>query len=144
MTRYFLFGGVNSVYTVVMRSISYLASLAAMGGYVRLSSVHSLIRQQHSQPAAMSSRLNCLLIRCSLLLCVYVALSAQSIGSKPNPDHAVKQRQSAPAASPLVDFQVYEPVLTPSGNAENYGCVYEQLLMDHVFGFSYGMPFVGK
>lgn len=65
------------------------------------------------------------------------------------------------AATPLLQvFQVYPPILTPTsqGSALGYGsprisdtlargavsgCVVEQVLMDHVFGYSYGMPFVG-
>ena len=48
------------------------------------------------------------------------------------------ERQTSGVA-PLVDFQVYEPVLTPSGAAGE--CT--QLLMDHVFAYSYGHPFIG-
>ena len=76
-------------------------------------------------------------------MCVFVALSRHITGSKAQPDYVIGPRQAASAASPLVDFQVYEPVLTPAGSSDQYGCVYTQLLMDHVFGFSYGMPFVG-
>ncbi|KAL8790734.1 MAG: hypothetical protein Q9195_006212 [Heterodermia aff. obscurata] len=78
-----------------------------------------------------------------LLLCVFAALSQHISGSKAHPDHVARSPQATSAASPLVDFQVYEPVLTPAGSTNQYGCVYTQLLMDHVFGFSYGMPFVG-
>jgi hypothetical protein len=70
---------------------------------------------------------------------------------------------SAPASAPAVleVFQVYQPVLTPSGatdetilgnGAENTTTIAqaaassscEVLLMDHSFGYSYGVPFVGK
>ena len=78
-----------------------------------------------------------------LLLCVLVALSRHITGSKAHPDYIVRPRQTTSVASPLVDFQVYEPVLTPAGSTDQYGCVYTQLLMEHDFGFSYGMPFVG-
>ena len=78
-----------------------------------------------------------------LLLCVFAAFSVQAGRLEPQPDHAIRERQTTPAASPLVDFQVYEPVLTPSGSSDQYGCIHTQLLMDHVFGFSYGKPFVG-
>jgi hypothetical protein len=49
----------------------------------------------------------------------------------------------APSSTALQDvFQVYQPVpLAPSGEI---GCDIELLLMDHVFGASYGAPFVGK
>lgn len=79
------------------------------------------------------------------LLCLYVfklhwatnALSFQS------PDHALQKRQTS-APTPLVDFQVYEPVLTPSGTSDQYGCIYTQTLMSYVFSNSYGAPFVGE
>ena len=58
------------------------------------------------------------------------------------PNHALQLRQT-PATTPLVDFQVYEPVLTPSGTSDQYGCVYTQTLMSYVFSNSYGAPFVG-
>ena len=66
------------------------------------------------------------------------------------------------AATPLLQvFQVYPPVLTPTSqdSALSYGspqipatlahgtisgCVIEQVLMEHSFGYSYGMPFVGN
>lgn len=65
------------------------------------------------------------------------------------------------AATPLLNvFQVYPPVLTPTSQGlaltngssgfpaathpgATSGCVAQQVLMDHVFAFSYGMPFVG-
>lgn len=43
---------------------------------------------------------------------------------------------------PLDVFQVYEPV-TFAPQSEN-GCDLNVLLMEHVFGASYGKPFVGK
>jgi hypothetical protein len=68
---------------------------------------------------------------------------------------------SASAPAVLEVFQVYQPVLTPSGatdetilgnGAENTTTIAqaaassscEILLMDHSFGYSYGVPFVGK
>jgi len=41
-------------------------------------------------------------------------------------------------------FQVYKPVPEPSKGGESSDCAHEILLMDHVFGWSYGKPFVGK
>lgn len=39
-------------------------------------------------------------------------------------------------------FQVYQPVpFAPTGNND---CEVETLLMDHVFAYSYGAPFIGK
>ena len=77
------------------------------------------------------------------LLCVFAALLCHTGLSEVHPDNVARKRQAAPAASPLVNFQVSEPVLTPSGTSNQNGCIYEQLLMDHVFAFSYGKPFVG-
>ena len=51
--------------------------------------------------------------------------------------------RQASAAGPLVDFQVYEPVLTPSGASDQYGCIYTKDLMSYEFANSYGAPFVG-
>lgn len=51
--------------------------------------------------------------------------------------------RQAPAAGALVDFQVYEPVLTPSGASDQYGCIYTKELMSYEFANSYGAPFVG-
>ena len=73
----------------------------------------------------------------------------------------VKYAASAPSASPILEcFQVYQPVLTPSGATDDTlssdglentttiasassGSSCELLLMEHSFAFSYGMPFVG-
>ena len=81
-------------------------------------------------------------LRSLLLLCVPVALSLAAAISDKSPDYGLERRQT-PAAAPLVDFEVYEPVLTPTGDADENGCVYTELLMDYVFAFSYGKPFVG-
>lgn len=80
--------------------------------------------------------------RSLLPLCVLVAPSSQDIFASQDPDRGLDKRQT-PATSPLVDFQVSEPILIPTSTSDQYGCVYTQLLMDHVFAFSYGMPFVG-
>lgn len=78
------------------------------------------------------------------LLCLYVffALLGQIAFASWIPDDILPKRQTA-AAAPLVDFQVYEPVLTPSGTTDQDGCVYTKLLMDYEFANSYGAPFVG-
>lgn len=83
----------------------------------------------------INSRSLPLLYVSSLLL--YQTLYASSV-----PNHNLVKRQTA-AAAPLVDFQVYEPILTPSGASDQYGCVYTKELMSYVFGNSYGAPFVG-
>lgn len=56
------------------------------------------------------------------------------------PDGSLQGNQAP--ASPLVDFQVSEPVITPSPGDQS-DCIYTKQLMDHVFAFSYGAPFVG-
>lgn len=77
-----------------------------------------------------------------LFLCVLISLSRSAVVAQA-PDSLLQVRQAA-ETSPLVNFQVYEPVLTPTGPSDEYGCVYTKLLMDHIFAFSYGKPFVGK
>ncbi|OOF96934.1 hypothetical protein ASPCADRAFT_45444 [Aspergillus carbonarius ITEM 5010] len=46
----------------------------------------------------------------------------------------------SPARALLEDFEVYQPVPISHGKA---GCNEEVLLMDYVFGYSYGEPYVG-
>lgn len=75
------------------------------------------------------------------LLCVLMSLSRSAVVEKA-PNSLLQVRQAA-ETSPLVNFQVNQPVLTPTGPNDEYGCVYSKLLMDHVFAFSYGSPFVG-
>ncbi|KAL9597472.1 MAG: hypothetical protein Q9219_005105 [cf. Caloplaca sp. 3 TL-2023] len=77
------------------------------------------------------------------LLCVLVGLLFATTSAYHDPDVELGKRQ-APAAQPLVTFQVSEPVLVPTGDSNQYGCVRTQLLMDYVFAFSYGKPFVGS
>ncbi|KAL9581101.1 MAG: hypothetical protein Q9212_004099 [Teloschistes hypoglaucus] len=77
-----------------------------------------------------------------LASCVLVASSLSTALSHASPDHRYDKRQTSPS-SPLVNFQVSEPILTPVGDANHYGCIHSQLLMEHDFAFSYGKPFVG-
>jgi hypothetical protein len=75
--------------------------------------------------------------------------------------HLVKDAVSASPSGVLEDFQVYQPVFTPSGatdetttdsGLENTTTIAQTtatsscqvLLMNHSFAFSYGIPFVGK
>ena len=84
-------------------------------------------------------------IKSHYFLCLYVFFISQcaaNVLSLQNPNDARQKRQSP--ATTLVDFQVYEPVLTPSGTSDQYGCIYTQTLMDYVFSNSYGAPFVGR
>ena len=62
--------------------------------------------------------------------------------AKKVPDQDPVKRQTA-AEYPLINLQVSNPVLVPSGNKSQDGCVHNVLLMDHDFAFSYGKPFVG-
>jgi len=78
------------------------------------------------------------------LLCVVVAPVLSSAAVPRSPNYALSKRQAALAPGLLNDFQVYEPVLTPTGNSDQYGCVYTKVLMEHDFAFSYGQPFVGR
>ena len=78
------------------------------------------------------------------LLCVLIAPALSSATVQWSPDLALPKRQTEPAPGLLNDFQVYEPVLTPTGNTSPYGCVYTKVLMEHDFAFSYGQPFVGR
>lgn len=81
----------------------------------------------------------------------------QIVRSELDQPHDSPATISAPidAESPLECFQVAQPVLTPNGpstqktdaQATAEGTQSEPcsvLLMEHVFGFSYGMPFVGN
>jgi hypothetical protein len=49
---------------------------------------------------------------------------------------------SRPISAALEVFQVYQPVHPKHG--DGILCDEEVLLVDHVFGFSYGHPFVGE
>lgn len=51
-----------------------------------------------------------------------------------------RQYQLTNPTGPLDVFQVYHPV---AFKPESNGCNQELLLMEHVFAFSYGMPFIG-
>lgn len=74
---------------------------------------------------------------------VCVALLCPTIIASWTPDHSLLNRQTSPA-SPLVDFQVSQPILTPSGQSDQYGCIHTTLLMGYEFANSYGAPFVGE
>ena len=85
------------------------------------------------------------MIKSPCLLCSYVFIMqwAANALALTSPNDALQMRQT-PATTPLVDFQVYQPVLTPSGTSDEYGCIYTQTLMSYVFSNSYGAPFVGR
>ncbi|KAL4750809.1 hypothetical protein BDW72DRAFT_109670 [Aspergillus terricola var. indicus] len=50
-------------------------------------------------------------------------------------------RLISPSSAVLEVFEVYQPV--PSNNQNDTSCNEEILLLNHVFGYSYGQPFVG-
>lgn len=55
----------------------------------------------------------------------------------------VERIHAASSSTGVLDvFEVYQPI-TFAPKSDN-GCNTEMLLMDHVFGESYGVPFVGK
>jgi hypothetical protein len=107
----------------------------------------------------------CILLTWALNGCMSADNAQKDEISSPSFD-LVKYAVPAPSASAsapavLEVFQVYQPVLTPSGatdetilgnGAENTTTIAqaaassscEVLLMDHSFGYSYGIPFVGK
>ncbi|OQD84133.1 hypothetical protein PENANT_c014G06065 [Penicillium antarcticum] len=74
-----------------------------------------------------------------LLLWGNLALVASS---NPNSQSLLQSSSQTPSSTSLQEsFQVYQPVLfDPSGDNS---CDVELLLMDHIFGASYGSPFVG-
>ena len=65
--------------------------------------------------------------RSLLLLCVFATSTVQGALARRIPDDAFSKRQTAPTGL-LDDFQVYEPVLTPSGTSDQYGCIYTKTL----------------
>jgi hypothetical protein len=55
--------------------------------------------------------------------------------------HVLRRQASATnSSSVLVDFEVYKPV---EFDPPSQGCDQVVLLMEHSFGYSYGIPFVG-
>ncbi len=80
---------------------------------------------------------------CLLLLCVYFVLPFSTPALIPVSDSSLIQIRKPAESNPLVMFQVATPVPLRSGNSNRNGCVHTTLLMNHVFAFSYGQPFVG-
>ena len=135
--------------------------------------------KQNSRPRGSGSSVNRIKIILSALLGTSIALiwlfhncfplntweddavPAATLSTAPLAKDAVPV--PSPTASPtgvLECFQVYQPVLTPSGATDETVLIdgsestaviapaasansCQVLLMDHSFGFSYGMPFVG-
>lgn len=86
----------------------------------------------------------------SIISQVQVKTSAKSINStapnRPDPRTEVVEREEIALTGALECFQVDRPILTPSG-APGFGSPSQGscqvVLMDHVFGSTYGVPFVG-
>lgn len=87
------------------------------------------------------------------LLCVFL-ISSIHITAYLYPDRVpdnpvLSRRQSLEPTDPGtqsalgVTFQVAEPVIIPSEQSSGNKCVHKTSLMEHVFAFSYGHPFVG-
>jgi hypothetical protein len=89
-------------------------------------------------------------------------LATKALSTNISKSHLEKYAAPTPSAtsSVLNVFQVYQPVLTPEGATDetilgdgtenttslasaSSGASCQVLLMDHVFAFSYGQPFVG-
>ncbi|KAJ5550673.1 hypothetical protein N7461_005371, partial [Penicillium sp. DV-2018c] len=103
------------------------------------SNVNPIYSNQNRIKSTLTLRLTMLLMAiCGLLLFGQLASSLhgglQSIARSASP---------APISTGLQDvFQVYQPV--PFGSSGSTNCDVKILLMDHVFGSSYGAPFVGN
>ena len=79
-----------------------------------------------------------------LQLCVFAGQVSSAVLPRGGSDIvAVIPQAQAPLPTPLVNFQVAVPVLTPGGSSDQYGCVYTKVLMEYDFAASYGHPFVG-
>lgn len=83
-----------------------------------------------------------------------VVLRRQSATASANATSTTATSSATATGTVLVDIQVHQPVLTPDGatldsgksNGEAGGvqdsC--QVLLMDHVFAYSYGEPYIGE
>jgi hypothetical protein len=119
-------------------------------------------KKSHSRPLQLIFFI--LLCSCLPLIWLLRPCSPEDVADSFPDYHLVKHSAPVPAATPssavLEVFQVYQPVLTPKGvtdetaadngveetttiasTSEATSC--KVLLMDHSFGYSYGMPFIG-
>lgn len=100
---------------------------------------------QNKSPVKNNARLGTQLIITMLLatLCGLLLLGHLQFSWALSNGFPAIQRSEQPSSSAglLEVFQVYQPVSSaPAGLG---GCDLDLLLMDHVFGYSYGHPFVG-
>ena len=79
-----------------------------------------------------------------ILLCVSETSLSLVAAVPRTPNHLLPERQIVDLTVPVRDFQVSQPITTPAGSANRYGCIYTKVLMQHDFAYSYGMPFVGR
>ena len=84
------------------------------------------------------------LINMCYFLPLYVGIVFLGAGSYAFRDSDITLQKRQPLPSPLVDFQVSQPVLTPSGLSDQHGCISTTTLMEYEFANSYGAPFVGR
>ena len=88
---------------------------------------------------------------CLRFVCVFLILSLSTtafLHGRISDDSLLWRRQSTESAGsesepPLVTFQVAEPVTIPSKESTEGDCFETIVLMEHVFAFSYGHPFIG-
>ena len=81
-----------------------------------------------------------LAIPCALLLLGHAKLISALHDSRWAPKRSTVEASSSTGLQEV--FEVYQPVsLTSHGSS---GCNLDMVLMDHVFAYSYGAPFVGK
>jgi hypothetical protein len=84
-----------------------------------------------------------LLLPCTMLVLIHFRLVTAIQDHYRSLEHPLLQTKASSSLQEV--FQVYQPVsLSPKeASVEAGSCDFEFLLMDHVFGSSYGKPFVG-
>lgn len=123
--------------------------------------VHDVPQKSTTVPVARQAR-----SRRTLLKWLTTGAVLLVLGANCQPQHheqegklgPVRRQSTATAAAAtdtvLVDYQVHQPVLTPEGATLDSGVsnglagdvedACQLLLMDHVFAYSYGEPFIGE
>jgi hypothetical protein len=85
-----------------------------------------------------------LLLPCTLLVLIHFQLVTAIADHYRSLEHPLLQTKDSTGLQEV--FQVYQPVSPPvpkDADGDSSGCDLEVSLMDHVFGYSYGQPFVG-
>ncbi|CAI7652357.1 unnamed protein product [Penicillium manginii] len=86
-----------------------------------------------------------LLLPCTLLVLIHFQLVTAIADHYRSLEHPLLQTKDSTGLQEV--FQVYQPVSPPvpkDADGDSSGCDLEVSLMDHVFGYSYGQPFVGN